>query len=754
MRSSERQFNALTPEESGEQFTAETNVETTEAVENPRPISETETSVSYLGVDLEKATVKGGAYVPKREQYEDFINDTEVSLPLQRDLAVAFLNGEPILVDGGTSIGKTTTVRKMASELGYEVHYANLNGATDVEDLMGRYIPNPHKRGPEDPEYIFADGKVTSGLRQEKGKVKVIILDEYNAAAPNILIRLHEVLDAVERGGDVVLSEDASEEVSVNKERTKIVALMNPPGKGYIGREPIDPAQLRRWVYKKAPSELPESTFSHSTDVLFGGDNESQEVPKTDYLKSRDTALTPEQLQEIPGLQEILAKYKEFHKASKELLKNRKIAEDQPQPFTYDDRMEPRRVRDFILKFYNGDINETFQQALQYYYANKLETKVDKEKLSEIIRTVEYIPKVVESKRKGLDDRFKEITWEGKTIGYTETPFFNTEVGAQFKEKDTGKTWTLDGTWVRSELVGMTPQISGVLKSGEEFRVVGSEELKESFEKASSPESSPGSRIEKVEKGETTQEKAKEIMGKYFFGLEAMNNTFGIARTMPEEFKKVPYSEAELEQAKKNGEMLVFRYSMDAEPSTMKDIYERLDKVFKSGDGKVLYDTDWYENEDLFTKQPVREGWALVSKDVIEGSTSKNYIDQTATLRDYLKEVDSLSADELAECTDDKLDQIRTLMSGDWEAAAKKLAELKINQNHRRTPTEALYDFAIRFKNTPDNERMLENMYDWTNARASDGDLVGFGRTDSWGADLGRWHPRRTDGGIGVVSVR
>ncbi len=233
MRSPESQFKALTPESTG--AVPDTRDQGHAA---PESVQETTESVSYLGVALEKATVKGGDFVPKREQYEDFINDREIALPLQRDIAVAFLNGEPLLVDGGTSLGKTTTVRKMCSELGYEVHYANLNGATDVEDLMGRYIPNPHKRNVDDPEYIFADGKVTSGLRQEKGKIKVIILDEFNASAPNILIRLHEVLDALERGGDVVLSEDASEAVGVNKQRTKIVALMNPPGKGYFGREP------------------------------------------------------------------------------------------------------------------------------------------------------------------------------------------------------------------------------------------------------------------------------------------------------------------------------------------------------------------------------------------------------------------------------------------------------------------------------------------------------------------------------------
>ncbi len=368
------------------------------------PIVETPDAVSYLGVRLEKAANSTGLYVPSREQYKDYIND-QFSLDLQKQIAVSFLQGDPILVEGGTSIGKTTTVRKMAADLGWEVHYANLNGATDVEDLMGRYIPNPDKHSPEDPDYVFADGKVTSGLRQEEGKVKVIILDEFNAAAPNILIRLHEVLDALGRGENVILSEDASEVVPVDKTKTKVAALMNPPGKGYFGREPLDPAQLRRWVYSKAPTDLPDETFSHATDALFTLAPSIQDMPESAYLLNRDLALLPEQLQEIPGIHEVLAKYKEFHRGAKQLVRERRVAADQPQPFTYDDRMEPRRVRDFVLAFYNGDVNDTFQTALRYYYANKLDSVVDKAALEELIRQVEYREPVqnMASQRRGVD---------------------------------------------------------------------------------------------------------------------------------------------------------------------------------------------------------------------------------------------------------------------------------------------------------------------------------------------------------------
>lgn len=291
----------------------------------------------------------------------------------------------------------------MCAELGWEVHYINLNGATDIEDLMGRFIPNPRKQNPGDPEFIFAPGKVTTGLKQENGKRKVIILDEYNSASPSIVIRLHEILDALERNGDVVLSEEGSEVISTSKEKTKIIALTNPPGKGYIGREPLDPAQLRRWIYKKEPSQLPEESFMTATDVLF---NLTSMVTS---VRARIANLPPEpltlaELGGIDGMEEILSKYKEFHKAARGMLRNRAIAADQPQAFSYDDRMEPRRVRDFILHFYMGDINEAFAQALEYHYMDKLESNEDKAKIRELARHV-VTTSGRKSNRRGLDGK-------------------------------------------------------------------------------------------------------------------------------------------------------------------------------------------------------------------------------------------------------------------------------------------------------------------------------------------------------------
>ncbi len=363
------------------------------------PILETETSVSYLGTRLPKAERSDSPFVPKKEAYADYIDD-KFSLEMQRNLATAFSMGQPILIEGGTEIGKTTTARKMAAELGWEVHYANLNHGADETKLMGKPMPNTKRTSPEDPEYVYWLGKVSAGLVPEEGKIKLIIIDEIGAAMPENLIMLHEILDAIGRGEPVDLSEFGNGIVRIDPDKIKIAAFTNPPGKGYIGRQQLDQAQLRRWVYYKAPSELPKETAARFSKAIFGLAPQTEEMLDDDvYLFSRDQVLLPEQLPEIPGIGEILEKYDEFHEAAKALLKERQIAADQPQQFTFGDRSERIRIRSFLLNFYRGDANETFKKALRFYYSNKLESDVDRAKLEELIAHVEYIAPIQNTQR-------------------------------------------------------------------------------------------------------------------------------------------------------------------------------------------------------------------------------------------------------------------------------------------------------------------------------------------------------------------
>lgn len=666
------------------------------------PIEEADDAVSYAGVRLPKAENRESPLTPEKGKYAEYINDRFTVLQLQQKLAISFLMGEPILIEAGTSIGKTTAVRKMASELGWEVHYVNLNGATDVEDLMGKYIPNANKTSPTDPEYVFADGRVTSGLRQEKGKIKVIILDEFNAAAPNVLIRLHEVLDALERGGKVVLSEDASEDISTSKELTKVVAFMNPPGKGYLQRPALDPAQLRRWVYQKLPDRLPPEAFKFSTKALFGLGKKEEHLQSSALVIPRDYVLTDEQMGEIPGIEVIAEKYMEFHAAANGLLQQRSIASGQPQPFAYDDREEPRRVRDFVACFYNGDITETFQKALRYYYVNKLLADEDRQMLEELVSHVSYTAPAIPSKRKGLGTGRRDID-------------------AEIAERKKQILDLLEVAVPTAEAVPMT--------SAEEHE-------------------------------------ARELMGAgRFFGLAELEQSFDI-KLKPSEVPALP-PRKEVERHAKLGHTLRLRCSKAADdtPLTMKRMAELMEMKFKKDrDGKVLFPRDWYKKESFFTKEVPKTAWVFTTDTVLSGSTGKDYLQQTDYLRIYLSNSlfkgESLPREyeEAVREYEAAKSDIAELMESDWQAAAKKLSKLRLNQLLRATPVDALFDFIQTLRARGDKKRtkkrILKDKWAWTNGVSSGGSLVSLGRCASGGARVSYAEPNCWYDDLGVSLSR
>lgn len=673
------------------------------------PVRDAENSVAYLGVELPKAANPENA--PKKEQYADYIND-RFSLELQKKIATSWKQGDPVLVEGGTSIGKTTTVKKMCADLGWEVHYVNLNGATDVEDLMGRYIPNHDRKGPNDPEYVFADGKITSGLRQEDGKTKVILLDEYNSAAPNILIRLHEVLDSLERNGEVVLAEDASEKIALDKATTKVIGLMNPPGRGYLQREPLDPAQIRRWVYIKEVSELPDESLIHATRALFNLEDKTEKVENSAYFFANEAALTPEQFKEIPGIEVILNKYLEFHKGAKELLANRRIAKDQPQRFLFDDREEPKRVRDFISAFYRGDINATTQEALRYYYANKLLEPEDKQALEELIRTVEYMP-----------------------------PQNTKRVPLEEGEGESGETW--------AKVAEFEDKLATKISAVEAELGISSSEGKE------------GSELSLAD--------AERILGKEsVLGAKDVEQVFGVKL---DRIPAIPFSQQELQRAKELGQQLILQVDsmihkgglMSREksaPLTLENLKQKFTKAHD--DGKVFYEQDWYKNEDFFKKEKPRTGWRLTSKDLVPGSTSKSYLEQTDVLVDHLEkqvfkgvELPKPYKDAITEFKRKRAEIEPLAKSGtdaEWKKGSQMLADLAITKLARELPVEVMYRLILNDQARKD--KPLHSTYAWTASRDSDGGLVLVGDFDSDGAVVDDDGPDFRDGLLGVSFSR
>ena len=121
-------------------------------------------------------------------------------------------------------------------------------------------------------------------------------------------------------------------------------------------------------------------------------------------------------------------------------------------------------------------------------------------------------------------------------------------------------------------------------------------------------------------KPSTSQKRAREIMGKNFFGVEEAIKHFGVTPTDRQRvaLSEIPFSEEVLEQSKKT-HILVAVFPLS--------ILEIRGKV----DSKLFYNQDWYNKED-FAKDHGEVSWQLVYKTSVDNSTSKNWQEQQALL--------------------------------------------------------------------------------------------------------------------------
>ncbi len=186
----------------------------------------------------------------------------------------------------------------------------------------------------------------------------------------------------------------------------------------------------------------------------------------------------------------------------------------------------------------------------------------------------------------------------------------------------------------------------------------------------------------------------------------------------------------------------------DGTPVTMKSLNDRFQpEMERRGSGKLLFNTRWHQNEDFFTSDSNPLSWKLLSKGNIEGSNNKNYIEGTRFFREYLRQNNLATADELSECSDAKLAELAQLMATDWKEAGKQLSELKINQKYRINPLEVVLIHATQ-------KSALIIAYAWTTKRSSDGGLVHAGGCDSRGAHVDGWEPESAYGIVGVSVSR
>ena len=259
---------------------------------------------------------------------------------------------------------------------------------------------------------------------------------------------------------------------------------------------------------------------------------------------------------------------------------------------------------------------------------------------------------------------------------------------------------------------------------------------------------------------ETLIAQVKEIFGaENVVGMEEIKNKFGIglydptpaerqtvARLLAEKLND-PQIKSLIERTPKvelgsKFQLVLFPDKFrDGTPITMKSLQEKHAPRMERAGKKLLYEVSWYKNEKFYQDVAPTLSWKLVSKGNLPNTAGKNYFEQTAILRDYLRVNNLAEEDELEECNDMFLNELKIIGNQDqvstqkveqicrqysmvlneeekprdanpgWWVAALFLSKLRVNV-YRMAPEETTILHAL-------DRAQLQSAYAWSAQRSS-----------------------------------
>jgi len=165
------------------------------------------------------------AYIPSGSK--DFIDHDDIL----KNIAIGIRDNLPVILIGQSGGGKTSAIRYLAEQTQNGLHRINLNGGTTADELVGRQLLN--EKGT-----IWTDGILTDAMR----KGEWVVLDEINAALPEVLFVLQSIMDD---DGYLVLNEKDDREIVKKHPNFRLFATANPPQ--YAGTKEMNEALLSRF---------------------------------------------------------------------------------------------------------------------------------------------------------------------------------------------------------------------------------------------------------------------------------------------------------------------------------------------------------------------------------------------------------------------------------------------------------------------------------------------------------------------------
>jgi energy-coupling factor transporter ATP-binding protein EcfA2 len=331
------------------------------AKQSTTPLALPET-VRVAGIAIPKGN--GGELVPPLSKFEHLVF-TETHNELLKVMAIGIALNQPVLIEGGSGLGKTTMARYIAALTNFDSYLINCREmpAETIIGKMGAVEGTTSGFG-------FRDGLLLQAIRNGG----IVLLDEYNKLNGDTRSAVQPVIDAIIRGEEyVTIAENHGERVKV-QEHFHIIATQNEPNGDHAMREPLDKPDFTRWVFQKFANDL---TSKEKLELALS---------------------SPTPLQKIPSFKELMERFVEFHDALTEL----NLGKSQAQPVYYAFVRDLERFKQFIEKFYAGDLNETVGAALNYLYGRQYLLGTDNESVKELADLVRVTEQPVKSSRVSL----------------------------------------------------------------------------------------------------------------------------------------------------------------------------------------------------------------------------------------------------------------------------------------------------------------------------------------------------------------
>ncbi|KAL6259527.1 hypothetical protein P5V15_009444 [Pogonomyrmex californicus] len=194
------------------------------------PIPKPKYSFAKEYINIEGYWILQGSLTP--ETPNNYILTDSVKRNLKDLVRVVSIGKIPVLLQGDTSVGKTSLIMYLAKITGHVCVRINNHEHTDLQEYVGSYVAD------EKGKLVFKEGVLVDAMR----KGYWIILDELNLAPSDVLEALNRVLDD---NRELFILE--TQQVVKAHEHFMLFATQNPPGL-YGGRKVLSRAFRNRFV--------------------------------------------------------------------------------------------------------------------------------------------------------------------------------------------------------------------------------------------------------------------------------------------------------------------------------------------------------------------------------------------------------------------------------------------------------------------------------------------------------------------------